>query len=297
MTSVPLRALVVGAAGQLGTDLMAVLGPSARGLTRADVDVTDGAAVRTAVGDWALATRDLPGNRVVFNAAAWTDVDGAEEHEDAAYAANAAAPAHLAIAAERAGARLVHVSTDYVFAGDATAPYAAGAPTDPRSAYGRTKLAGERAVLAASAGAYVVRTAWVYGATGRNFVKTMARLERERDTVSVVDDQRGSPTWSYDLATGLVALARRAPAPGVYHCTNSGETTWYGFARAVFEQLGADPDRVTPCTTDNFPRPAPRPAYSVLGDDEWRAAGLPPMRPWRDALKAAFESAGDALRG
>ncbi|HEU0131612.1 MAG TPA: dTDP-4-dehydrorhamnose reductase [Mycobacteriales bacterium] len=297
MTSAPLRALVVGAGGQLGTDLLTVLGGSARGLTRADLDVTDGAAVRAAVGDWALAVRDRPGPLTIFNAAAWTNVDGAEEAEEAAYAANAAAPAHLAIAAEAAGARLVHVSTDYVFAGDADAPYEVDAPTAPRSAYGRTKLAGEEAVLAASAGAYVVRTAWVYGATGGNFVKTMARLERERETVSVVDDQRGSPTWSADLARGLVALARRAPAPGVYHCTNGGETTWYGFARAVFEELGADPERVRPCTTADFPRPAPRPAYSVLSDRAWREAGLDPLPEWRAALRAAFATAGDALRG
>ena len=297
MPNAPLRALVVGAGGQLGTDLRAVLGPAARGLTRAELDVTDGAAVRDAVGDWALATRDLAGRRVVFNAAAWTNVDGAEADEEGAYAANAAAPAHLALAAESVGAALVHVSTDYVFAGDATEPYDVDAPTDPRSAYGRTKLAGERAVLATSPGSYVVRTAWVYGATGGNFVKTMARLERERETLSVVDDQRGSPTWSYDLATGLVELARGGAPGGVYHCTNAGDCTWYEFTRAIFTELGADPERVTPCTTADFPRPAPRPAYSVLSDRAWRAAGLTPLRPWREALAAAFAEAGEALRG
>jgi dTDP-4-dehydrorhamnose reductase len=291
-----LRALVVGAAGQLGTDLLDVLGPGARGLTRADLDVTDGPAVRAAVGDWAVDVRDHPGRMAIFNAAAWTDVDAAEEAEEAAYVANATAPAHLAIAAEAVGARLVHVSTDYVFAGDATAPYEAGSPTAPQGAYGRTKLAGERAVLAASAGSYVVRTAWVYGATGRNFVKTMARLEAERDTVSVVDDQRGSPTWSRDLAGGLVELARRAPAPGVYHCTNGGEATWYDLARAVFEELGADPERVRPCTTADFPRPAPRPAYSVLSDAAWREAGLAPLPHWREALTTFCRTAGGSLR-
>ncbi|HVF03310.1 MAG TPA: dTDP-4-dehydrorhamnose reductase [Frankiaceae bacterium] len=296
MPNAPLRALVTGAGGQLGADLLAVLGPSARGLNRAGLDVTDGAAVRAAVGDWALATRDLPGRPVIFNAAAWTDVDGAETDEDGAYAANAAAPAHLALAAESIGARLVHVSTDYVFPGDATEPYDVDAPTAPRSAYGRTKLAGERAVLATSQASYVVRTAWVYGATGRNFVKTMAKLERERETLSVVDDQRGSPTWSYDLATGLVELVRSDAPGGVYHCTNAGECTWWEFARAVFEEVGADPERVTPCTTADFPRPAPRPAYSVLSDRAWRDAGLTPLRSWRDALRVAFEQAGDALR-
>lgn len=291
------RALVVGAAGQLGSDLLRELGPSARALTRADLDVTDGPAVRTAIGDWALAVRDLPGPMAVFNAAAWTNVDGAETHEDAAYATNATAPAYLALAAESVGARLVHVSTDYVFPGDATRPYEVDDPTGPRSAYGRTKLAGEQAVLAASPSSYVVRTAWVYGATGPNFVKTMARLERERDTVSVVDDQRGSPTWSRDLARGLVELVRKQAAPGVYHCTNAGEATWYDLARAVFEEVGADPDRVTPCTTADYPRPAPRPAYSVLSDRAWREAGMTPLPDWREALGVAFTVMGDALRG
>lgn len=297
MSNAPLRALVVGAGGQLGSDLLNVLGLSARGLTRADLDVTDGAAVRQAIGDWALATRDLAGRRAIFNAAAWTNVDGAEEDEEAAYVANATAPAHLALAAESVQAALVHVSTDYVFAGDATTPYETHSPTGPRSAYGRTKLAGEQAVLAASPSSYVVRTAWVYGATGGNFVKTMARLERSHDTLRVVDDQRGSPTWSYDLATGLVELARKAPPGGLYHCTNTGDCTWYDLARAVFEELGADPDRVQPCSTDEYPRPAPRPAYSVLSDAAWRAAGLTPLRSWREALSAAFAQVGDALRG
>lgn len=297
MPNAPIRALVTGAGGQLGTDLLAVLGPAARGVTRADLDVADGAAVRAAVGDWALASRDIPGRRVIFNAAAWTNVDGAETDEAAAYAANAAAPAHLALAAESVGATLVHVSTDYVFPGDAAEPYDVDAPTGPRSAYGRTKLAGEQAVLATSPGSYVVRTAWVYGATGGNFVTTMARLERERETLSVVDDQRGSPTWSRDLAAGLVELAGSDAPGGVYHCTNAGDCTWFEFARAVFEELGADPGRVTPCTTADFPRPAPRPAYSVLSDRAWRAAGLAPLRPWRDALRAAFAESGDALRG
>jgi dTDP-4-dehydrorhamnose reductase len=292
-----LNALVTGAGGQLGTDLMRVLGPSARGLTRNDLDVTDGNAVREAVGDWALATRDLPGRKIVFNAAAWTNVDGAEADEESAYAANAAAPAHLALAAQRVQATLVHVSTDYVFSGDATQPYETDAATSPRSAYGRTKLAGEEAVLGIDPTAYVVRTAWVYGATGGNFVKTIARLERERETLSVVDDQRGSPTWSFDLASGLVELARSSAAGGVYHCTNAGEATWYEFARAIFEELKADPERVAPCTTADFPRPAPRPAYSVLSDRAWRAAGLAPLRPWREALAAAFAEVGDALTG
>jgi dTDP-4-dehydrorhamnose reductase len=249
------------------------------------------------VSEWAFDVRDRPGPLVVFNAAAWTNVDAAEDNEDLAYAVNAAAPAHLALASDAVGARLVHVSTDYVFAGDAREPYEVDAPTAPRGAYGRTKLAGEQAVLAASPLAYVVRTAWVYGATGANFVKTMARLERDRETVSVVDDQRGSPTWSRDLARGLADLARIAPMPGIYHCTNAGEATWCEFARAIFEELGADPKRILPCSTEDFPRPAPRPAYSVLSDRAWREAGMRSLPDWREALRTAFLISGDALRG
>jgi dTDP-4-dehydrorhamnose reductase len=170
-------------------------------------------------------------------------------------------------------------------------------PTGPRSTYGRTKLAGERAVLSSGARGFVVRTAWLYGATGNNFVKAMARLERSRPTVSVVDDQRGSPTWSADLARGLIGLAGAADRlpPGVLHCTNSGQTTWFGFARAVFEELGADPERVRPCSSDQFPRPAPRPAYSVLSGAAWAGAGLTPLRGWREALAAAFAEHRSAL--
>jgi len=146
-----------------------------------------------------------------------------------------------------------------------------------------------------------VRTAWVYGAYGGNFVKTMAKLAATRDTVSVVDDQHGCPTWTGDLASGLLALATRiasdkAPAARVLHCAGGGETTWFGFAQAVFAELGLDPARVKPCTTEEFPRPAPRPAYSVLSDRAWLEAGLPPMRPWREALATAFAEHGEHFR-
>ena len=283
-----MRWLVTGARGQLGSDLLSQLaGAEVLGVGHSDLDITDAAAVEAAVGDWRP--------DVLVNAAAYTAVDAAEEHEEAAYAVNATAPGILAAALARHGGSLVHISTDYVFAGDASAPYQTDDPPAPRSAYGRTKLAGEHAVRERLPdSSYVVRTAWVYGASGPNFVKTMARLESERETVSVVDDQRGSTTWSADLATGLIALARaRDSVPaGTYHCTNSGETTWFGFTQAIFEELGADPARVQPTTTDKFPRPAPRPAYSVLSDTAWRAAGLPPLRTWREALRTAFATTG-----
>jgi dTDP-4-dehydrorhamnose reductase len=277
-----MRWLITGAGGMLGTDVVAVLdalaGEDVVAADRTRLDVTDLAAVRAAVA----------GVDVVINAAAWTDVDGAEAAEDSAYAVNATGAGNLAIAAGDAGARLVHVSTDYVFAGTADAPYAEDAPLAPRSAYGRTKAAGEQAVRALlPERSLIVRTAWVYGAHGGNFVRTMARLAGEREHVDVVDDQTGAPTWSRELAGLLVELVRRGAPAGIYHGTSGGATTWCGLARAVFEELGLDPSRVRPTTTDRFPRPAARPAYSVLGHDALRAAGIEPLGDWREMLHRA----------
>ncbi len=287
-----MRWLITGAHGQLGSDLVSVLAATAdevHALGSAELDITDAAAVDAAIA------RVSPD--VVVNAAAYTAVDAAETDEERAHLVNAAGSAHLAVSLARYGGRLLQVSTDYVFAGDATEPYPADAPPAPRSAYGRTKRDGEIAVreLLPDAG-FVVRTAWVYGATGANFVKTMVRLEGQRDTVDVVDDQHGSPTWSRDLASGLVALGRSSTPAGVYHCTNAGETTWFGFTRAIFEELGADPDRVHPTDSASFVRPAPRPAYSVLSASKWAAAGLPSMPSWREALHEAFALHADAFR-
>lgn len=274
------RWLVVGHTGMLGHDVMAALaGRDVTGVARPQVDITDPASVARAV----------EGFDVVVNCAAWTAVDDAETREHDAFAVNAVGPANLARACAAAGAWLTHVSTDYVFAGDATEPYAENAPPAPRSAYGRTKAAGEWAVRAElPARSWIIRTAWLYGAHGPNFVRTMADLEGRRDTLEVVDDQRGQPTWSADLAERIVAVADVAAPAGIYHGTASGETTWFGLARRVFALLGADPGRVTPTTTDKFPRPAPRPAYSVLGHEAWAAAGLTPMRSWDDALTASW---------
>ncbi|MBO3733935.1 dTDP-4-dehydrorhamnose reductase [Glycomyces niveus] len=280
--------LITGGAGMLAQDVEArvqAAGQRAVVLSRKELDITDPASVAAALAEHAPA--------VVVNCAAWTAVDDAEEQEAAALAVNGDGPRRLAEACRETGAVLLHVSTDYVFAGDATAPYAEDAPTAPRSAYGRTKLAGEEAVLELLPDTgYVVRTAWLYGAGGGNFVRTMIRLEGVKDTLDVVDDQRGQPTWTADLADRLVrlgegALAGTAPA-GVYHGTSSGETTWFGLTRRIFELLGADPERVRPTTSEAFKRPAPRPAYSVLGHDRWQAAGIDPIRDWREALDAAF---------
>lgn len=288
-----MRWLLTGAGGQLGTELLGALGGcDVTALGHRELDISDAAAVRAAVARWAAAG----GSLMVLNAAAYTDVDGAETDRDAALAVNAAGPGALARAAAEVGARMVHVSTDYVFSGAGSTPYEVDSPTGPRSVYGASKLEGERRVRAALQEHYVVRTAWVYGATGANFVKAMARLESCREHVDVVDDQRGSPTWSAELAAGLVALARCGAPYGTYHATGGGETTWCGLARAVFAELGADPARVRPCSSAQFSRPAPRPAYSVLSNRSWTEAGLTPLRPWRDALAAAFARYGAALR-
>lgn len=287
-----MRWLITGAGGQVGADLVAALdGEDVLALGHRELDIGDSTAVN------AVIEADRPD--VVVNAAAYTAVDAAETDEDAAYRVNAAGPALLASALARrpGGPRLIQLSTDYVFAGDAAEPYAVDAPTAPRSAYGRTKLAGEQAVreLLPESG-YVVRTAWVYGQHGANFVKTMARLERERDSITVVDDQRGSPTWSASLASGLIELGRSQAAPGVYHCCCGGETSWFGFAQAIFAELGADPSRVRPSTSEEFARPAPRPAYSVLSVQRWHEAGLSPLPSWPDALHESFATVGEQLR-
>ena len=299
-----LALLVTGAGGQLGADLLALARPAqdvafARGLTSRELDITDPFAVRDVVAQWAgVVHSDSPAHRlVVVNAAAYTAVDDAETDEERAYAVNAAGPALLAAACDRVGAQLIQVSTDYVFAGDGSVPYEVDSPTAPRSAYGRTKLAGEQVVREVLPDAsWVVRTAWLYGATGSNFVKTMAALEATRETLAVVDDQRGSPTWSRDLAAGLLELAQRQPPAGVLHATNSGAATWRDLAAAVFTELGADPARVTATTSAAYPRPAPRPAYSVLSAAAWAHAGLTPLRGWRAALADAFALQGASLR-
>ncbi len=262
--------------GQALAARCAAAGHDVRALNRADLDVRSLADCRAAVASGADA---------VVNATAWTDVDGAEAAEAAAFEVNAVGAANLAVAAREAGGRLVQVSTDYVFDGRATRPYREDTPLNPLGAYGRTKAAGEWAVRAEHPSSLVVRTAWLYGPGAKSFVSTMARLAQEREHVDVVDDQRGQPSTTADVAAYVVTLLETEAPAGVYHATSEGETTWFGLARAVFEELGLDPERVRPTTTDAFPRPAPRPAYSVLGHDRGDAVGAT-MPPWREALSA-----------
>ncbi|MET9463509.1 dTDP-4-dehydrorhamnose reductase [Streptomyces sp. NPDC006544] len=288
------RWLVTGAAGMLGQDVLAVLegaGIESAGLSRSDLDITDPAAVQAAVD----------GAAVVVNCAGWTDVDGAETAEEAATAVNGTGVRTLAAACAGAGARLLHVSSDYVLPGDASQPYPESAPTGPVNAYGRSKLVGERAVAELlPRDGYIVRTAWMYGEHGPNFVSTMLKLATQRDTVDVVDDQHGQPTWSYALARRLAELGRaaldgRAPG-GVYHGTASGRTTWFGLARETYRLSGLDPERIRPTDSATFVRPAVRPAFSVLAHGRWTEVGLAPLADWREQLAEALALPAFAVR-
>lgn len=280
------RWLVTGAGGMLGRDLVAVLearGAAVAALDRAGLDVSDTGAVSRALDRWQPA--------VVVNCAAWTAVDEAETQEAEALRINGQAVTGLAALCAARGTTLVQVSTDYVFDGQATQPYPEDATPAPRTAYGRTKLAGERAVLSQPGLAgYVVRTAWLYGAAGRSFVGTMIRKARENADVGVVDDQRGQPTWTVDVAGRILALAESGAPPGVYHATSAADTTWFGLAQEVYRLAGRDPGRVRPTSSADLDRPAPRPGYSVLGHAAWDRAGLAPIGDWRQALRRALPS-------
>jgi len=267
------RWMVVGANGMLGQDLTTLLterGETVAGLDRDTVDITDAKA----------SAGIAHGFDVVVNCAAYTAVDRAEEEEAAAFAVNAVGAANVARESRAAGARLVHVSTDYVFDGAGAAPYEEDAPLAPRSAYGRTKAAGEWAVRAECPDHLVVRTAWLYGANGPCFPPTIVRLARERGAVGVIDDQIGQPTWTVDLADLLHRLVAAGAPAGTYHGTSSGRTSWYGLATAAVRSAGLDPSVVHPTTSAAFVRPAPRPAFSVLGHAALDAVGVEPIDDW-----------------
>ena len=272
--------------GQDAVDLLRRTGHDVLATGRDTLDVTDPAACLDVVqaGD------------VVLNCAGWTAVDDAETHEAEAFAANAVGPANLARATAARGALLVHVSTDYVFDGAGSQPYAEDDPCAPRSAYGRTKLAGEWAVRALDPTALILRTAWLYGAHGACFPKTMARLASQRDRLDVVADQCGQPTWTADVAALALALVGADAPGGIYHATSSGSATWFDFARAAVAAAGHDPGIVHPTTSAAYPRPAARPSWSVLGHTTVTALGLEPIGPWQDrwaeAGKAVLADAG-----
>ena len=273
--------LVTGARGMLGRDVCTTL--EERGIEhtpvgRDELDLSDDTAI----------TRAVAGHDVVLNCAAWTAVDLAESHEDEAFEVNAVAAGRLARAAYDAGALVVQVSTDYVFDGGADSPYAEDAPLRPRSAYGRTKAAGESAVRAAAPGRHlIVRTGWLYGANGTSFPRTIARVARERGSLDVVVDQVGQPTWARDVADLVVRLVQADAPSGAWHATSSGETSWYGFAREVVAAAGLPPEIVRPTDSTAFRRDAVRPAYSVLGHDRLVEHGIEPIGPWKDRWAVA----------
>jgi len=276
-----MRVLVVGAGGQLGRELAALhtVDRPIVALTRAQCDIAQ-------PGN---AYRALTENRadVVVNCAAWTRVDAAESDRDGAFRANATAPQLLAQACHAHRARLIHLSTDYVFDGTATHPIDEATPTHPLGVYGESKLAGEQAVRAYCSEHQIVRTSWLYGQDGPNFVLTMLRLGAERDEVRVVADQHGAPTWTGHLAPALLRLAERG-TPGTYHLTNGGETTWHAFAQAIMEAAGLHCS-VVPISTEEYAAPAPRPRYSVLDNSAWHLLGELPLPPWEEGLRAYLE--------
>jgi len=289
--------LVLGSSGQVGRELMAALGDlelSPIGLRHEDVDISRAPDVRDAVravAPW-----------IVVNAAAFTDVDGAEREPERAAAVNAEGPGHIADACRSSGATLVHLSTDYVFDGEKEGAYREDDPENPQSVYGATKLAGERAVRGRLDAHLIVRTSWVYSATGRNFVTTMLRLGRERAEIDVVADQIGSPTAAYDLALGVARVVQAASSPGfgawgTYHYCGKGAVSWHGLATAVFEaareHMSLKVERVRPISSEDWPSPVRRPRNSVLDCSKIeRELGIP-ARPWREAVaRTVAEIAG-----
>ena len=283
-----MRIEVVGSRGQLGRELLATLAGTSHQASGHDVESVD---IRDPGSVAALLDDVRPD--VVINCAAWTRVDAAETEEAAANGVNADGPGVLAHACLPRGILLCHLSTDYVFDGTATEPIDEATVPNPQGAYGRGKLAGEEAVRRALASHQIVRTAWLYGQEGPNFVLTMLRLARERGALRVVAGQWGSPTWTGHLAPALVRLVERG-VPGTYHLTNAGSTTWHGFAQAIVEEAGPRVP-VEAIQSSDFPTPAPRPAYSVLANRAWQGLGEAPLPPWREGLRAYLAQRAAAL--
>ncbi|MCG3084236.1 dTDP-4-dehydrorhamnose reductase [Anoxybacillus sp. LAT_35] len=273
-----MKVVVTGAKGQLGTDVVHLLadrGYEVYGYGREELDITNFDQVKQIIGK--------VNPDVVIHAAAYTKVDLAESEPDQAFLINAYGTRNVAVVSEAVGAKLVYISTDYVFDGTATTPYNEFAPTNPLSIYGKSKLAGEQFVRDLHSKFFIFRTSWVYGKHGNNFVKTMLKLAQERDELMVVHDQVGCPTYTVDLSNCILELIQTEKY-GIYHVSNSGHCSWYEFAKAIFEEAGIKV-KVNPCTTKDFPRPAPRPAYSVLAHMALRMNGFRELPYWRDSLR------------
>jgi dTDP-4-dehydrorhamnose reductase len=285
--------LITGGSGLLGIAISQELGE--RGLlfnawSSKDLDITHGPIVRDFVSDLSP--------KVMINCAAWTDVDGAETDELQASRVNSDGAENLAMAAKNCGAKLIHISTDYVFSGESKSPWQTGDAIIPQSAYGRTKADGEGRILETyPENSSIVRTAWLYSPWGKNFAKTMTRLAINGDgEVRVVNDQMGQPTSATDLAKQLIELGLSSSPAGVYHGTNSGQGTWFEFAQEIFKLTGADVNRIVPVSSSEYPRPAKRPSYSVLSHDAWAKTAIQPMRDWRIALQEAMPAIISAVQ-
>jgi dTDP-4-dehydrorhamnose reductase len=285
--------LIMGGSGQLGIAVsqeLDELGIPFDAWSSKDLDITKSFSVSEAI--------EKLSPSVIVNCAAWTDVDGAESNEVAASSVNSHGAESLALSAKLCSAKLIHVSTDYVFSGENHTPWQVADEINPQSAYGRTKAQGESRVLATyPESSFVVRTAWLYSLWGKNFAKTMTKLALRGDgEVSVVNDQIGQPTSALDLAKLIVELGLSTTPSGIYHGTNSGQATWFEFAQEIFKFAGADVGRVTPVSSTEYPRPAKRPTYSVLSHDAWASTSVKPMRDWRIALAEAMPAIVSAVR-
>ncbi|WP_223546411.1 dTDP-4-dehydrorhamnose reductase [Priestia aryabhattai] len=277
------KVLITGANGQLGKELVELFtekGFEVYGFGRDKIDITNQAQVQEVIST-------LKPN-IVLHSAAHTQVDLAESEPEQAFSINAYGTRNVAVAAEAVGAKLVYVSTDYVFDGTTDEPYNEFSPTSPLGVYGKSKLAGEQFVRDLHSKFFIVRTSWVYGKHGANFVKTMLKLGKERKELSVVADQRGCPTYTLDLANAILELVNTEKY-GVYHVSNSGNCSWFEFAKAIFEEAGIDVN-VTPCTTADFPRPAPRPANSILDHMSIKLNNFSSIRYWREALNCFLKN-------
>jgi dTDP-4-dehydrorhamnose reductase len=277
--------LITGGSGQLGIAVsqeLDKLGIAFDAWNSKDLDITQGSTVSETI--------EKLSPTIIINCAAWTDVDGAENHEVDASRVNSDGPENLALAAKLCNSKLIHVSTDYVFSGESQTPWQVAEEINPQSAYGRTKAQGESRVLVSHPeNSFVVRTAWLYSPWGKNFAKTMTKLAiKGEGEVRVVNDQVGQPTSASDFAKQLVELGLSTSPAGVYHGTNSGQATWFEFAKEIFKLAGADVGRVTPVSSSEYPRPAKRPSYSVLSHDAWANTSVKPLRDWRIALANAI---------
>ncbi|MEG1495972.1 MAG: dTDP-4-dehydrorhamnose reductase [Clostridiales bacterium] len=289
-----MRILVTGAKGQLGRELVHVLNTAASDIGSIGMAYLNAEITETDIDEADIGNADVVNTllqveqpEIIFNCAAMTNVDGCETDYQGAMRGNAMGPGNLAVAAEKIGAKLVHISTDYVFPGDGTVPYSEWDTCNPKTVYGKSKLLGEQYVLQRCSQSFIVRTAWLYGAWGNNFVKTMLKLGKEQSEIKVVDDQRGNPTNANDLVHHMLKIALTKNY-GIYHCSGEGECSWYDFSVKIMELAGLS-CKVNPCTSAEFLRPAPRPKFSSLDNLMLKTTVGNEMRPWQDALKNYLE--------